>query len=164
MIFEQEDVLLLLSAARAIKGRKPVAAYKLAALANRAFPDSPGIKEKMEEYRQRSEQPPKSQFIVTYHVDRNALDSDKFKSLQAEFQQWVTSLDVPEGSPLVSLTTSNTVRPDGTVLDDKSSSRLGFSLFRAESMGEALSQAKRCPFLELGMTLEVSEIGPLPTN
>lgn len=40
----------------------------------------------------------------------------------------------------------------------------GFSIIRAESMEAALSIAQACPFLEIGGSLEVSEMMQVPVQ
>ncbi|WP_455221752.1 YciI family protein [Kaarinaea lacus] len=40
----------------------------------------------------------------------------------------------------------------------------GFSIIKADSMEAALSIAKACPFLEIGGSLEVSEMMEMPVQ
>jgi hypothetical protein len=161
MIFDKDDISLLLCAAGSIRGRDPKSAFGLAALADRIAPDSPGIKEKMDEYRKRAEQAPKLQFLVTYQTAEPSVDQSEVKRRLAEFQTWVGALNVPEGSPLTRLTGSCTVRADDALTESGQLSRVGFSMIEAESMDEALSVARKCPLLALGGTLEVSEFAEL---
>ena len=51
-----------------------------------------------------------------------------------------------------------TVSPDGTVTEGTTTSMSGYTILEADSMEEALAMAKSCPFLEIGGSLEVSEI------
>jgi hypothetical protein len=162
--FNQDDATLLLCAAGSIRGRDPKAALKLVELADRMFPDSPGILEKLEEFRQRSEQAPKPQYLITYQTASPSLDQEVVNRLMADFKSWLHALEVPEGSPLVALTGHKTVRPDGSVTDATEFPRVGFTVFEAGSMDDALAMAKTCPFLELGGTLEISEFLEMPVS
>lgn len=162
--FNQDDATLLLCAAGSIRGRDPKSALKLVELADRMFPDSPGIKEKLEDFRQRSEQAPKPQYLITYQTAPPSLDQDEVNRLMAEFKDWLHSLDVPEGSPLVALSGHKTVSPDGSVVDASQLPRVGFTLFEAASMDDALAKARTSPFLELGGTLEISEFLEMPAS
>lgn len=155
MKFDQFDAMLLIFAAGKIRGRAPKTAFGLAALALRMFPDSPGIGEKMEEFRQRSERVPKPQFIITYQPADSSFDRDQVK--QDELQSWLSTLEVPEGRNLIGLGGSSIICSGSEAAENCELPRLGFSIFEAESMDEALSIARKCPLLELGMTLEVSE-------
>jgi hypothetical protein len=157
MNFDKNDVSLLLCAAGSIRGRDPKSAFGLAALADRIAPDSPGIKEKMDEYRQRAEQAPKRQFLVTYQTTESSIDQEDLSRLKGEFELWLASLDIPEGRRLTRLTGSRTVRSKTISGDSDQSSCVGFTLFEADSMDAALSILEKCPFLEIGMTLQVSE-------
>jgi len=40
----------------------------------------------------------------------------------------------------------------------------GFTIIKADSLDEALSIAKKCPFLDIGGSLEVSELMQMPSQ
>ncbi|NQV32036.1 MAG: hypothetical protein HQ515_05040, partial [Phycisphaeraceae bacterium] len=48
--------------------------------------------------------------------------------------------------------------PDGSVTSGGKTSMSGFTIIETDSMESALDMAKRCPFLEVGGSLEVSEL------
>ena len=55
---------------------------------------------------------------------------------------------------------TSTVNSDGTVTSGGTMS--GYTIIDVDSMDEALSIAKDCPFLDIGGSLEVSEIMQMP--
>ncbi len=59
---------------------------------------------------------------------------------------------------------TSTVNPDGTVAAGGTTSMSGYTIVEADSMEAALSIAKSCPFLDVGGSLEVSELVRMPTG
>ena len=57
---------------------------------------------------------------------------------------------------------TSTVNPDGTVTTGSKTSMSGYTIINANSIEEAVSVAKTCPFLEIGGSLEVSELMQMP--
>ena len=55
---------------------------------------------------------------------------------------------------------TSTVNSDGTVTSGGTMS--GYTIIDVDSMDEALSIARDCPFLDIGGSLEVSEIMQMP--
>jgi hypothetical protein len=60
------------------------------------------------------------------------------------------------------LKNTNTINPDGTVTTGSTTSMSGYTIIVAESMENALSIARACPFLEINGSLEVSELVEMP--
>lgn len=56
------------------------------------------------------------------------------------------------------LKNTTTVNPDSTITEGGSASMIGYTVIESESMEEALNTARACPFLDIGGTLEVSEL------
>jgi len=162
--FNKDDLILLLSAAQYIRGKDPEAALKLLELADRMFPDSPVTKEKVEDFRQRSEQARRPKYLITYQAASPSLDQEVVNRMWAEFMSWLDSLDVPGGSQLVGLIGHKIVSADGSVVDVSQLPRIGFTVFEAASMDDALARAKTSPFLQLGGTLAISEYLELPPS
>ena len=50
------------------------------------------------------------------------------------------------------------VNPDGAISSGSKTSIFGYTIIEVESMEKALEIAKACPFLEIGGSLEVSEL------
>lgn len=65
-------------------------------------------------------------------------------------------------SPANPLKNTNTVNPDGTVTAGSAIAMSGYTIIEADSMDAALSIAKACPFLDVGGSLEVSELIKMP--
>jgi len=72
--------------------------------------------------------------------------------------EWLTSLGDSVVIPTIPLKDTNTVSPDGTTREGGSSAMSGFSIIKADSIEAALAIAQACPFLEIGGSLEVSEL------
>ena len=65
-------------------------------------------------------------------------------------------------SPANPLKNTTTVNSDGTVTSGGTIGMSGFTVIQVESMEEALSLARKCPFLDTGGSLEVSELVEMP--
>ena len=72
--------------------------------------------------------------------------------------EWLASLGDTVVIPTIPLKDTSTVSPDGTVREGGSSAMSGFSIIKADSIEAALAIAQACPFLEIGGSLEVSEL------
>ena len=53
---------------------------------------------------------------------------------------------------------------DGSVTDGGNTGMSGYTIIETESMETALEAARACPFLDIGGTLEVSELGEMPAQ
>ena len=67
-------------------------------------------------------------------------------------------------SPANPLKNTSTANPDGTVTTGGTTTISGFTIIKADSMEVALSIAKACPFLDVGGSLEVSELVEMPSQ
>ena len=65
-------------------------------------------------------------------------------------------------SPANLLKNTSTVNSNGTVTNGGTTTMSGYTIIDVDSMDEALSIAKDCPFLEIGDSLEVSKIMQMP--
>ena len=65
-------------------------------------------------------------------------------------------------SPANPFKNTNTVNPDGTVTAGSTTSMSGYTIIETDSMEKALAMAKACPFLDIGGSLEVSELVEMP--
>jgi hypothetical protein len=80
----------------------------------------------------------------------------------AKYQKWLSSLGEATVSPANPLKNTRTVNPDGTVTAGGTTRMSGYTILQADSMEAALSMAQACPFLEVGGSLEVSELAEMP--
>jgi hypothetical protein len=99
-----------------------------------------------------------SKFIVSYlggNIPSNPEESAKHFE---RYKEWLTSL----GSSIVSaanpLKDTQTINPDGSITDGSTTAMSGFTIIEADSIQIAVEMVKSCPFLELGGSLEVSEL------
>ncbi|MGB5847672.1 MAG: hypothetical protein WBH40_04230 [Ignavibacteriaceae bacterium] len=65
-------------------------------------------------------------------------------------------------SPANPFKNTSTVNSDGTITIGSTTSMSGYTIIEADSMEAALSIAKACPFLDIGGSLEVSELIQMP--
>ena len=61
-------------------------------------------------------------------------------------------------NPMNLLKNMSAVNSGGRVTTDGTTTMSGYTIIEAESMESALASAKACPFLDIGGSLEVSEL------
>jgi len=101
-------------------------------------------------------------YLLTYLGGNQPATPEEGKQHFAKYMDWLSSLGAAAVSPANPLKDTHTVNPDGTVTPGGTTSMSGFTIIEADSMEAALAMAKRCPFLEIGGSLEVSELGRMP--
>ena len=104
------------------------------------------------------------QFVLVYLGGNQPSSPQEANAHFTKYMEWLTSLGESVVIPTIPLKDTTTVSPDGTVREGGSSAMSGFSIIRAESMEAALSVAQNCPFLEIGGSLEVSEMMEMPVQ
>jgi len=105
-----------------------------------------------------------AQYIMTYLGGEQPASPEEGQQHFARYMEWLTSLGDAAVSPANPLKDTKTVNPDGTVETGGSSGMSGYTIVEAESMETALSMAKSCPFLDIGGSLEVSELVEMPVT
>ena len=103
-----------------------------------------------------------SQYMITYLGGNKPASPEEGKKQYAKYGEWLASLGDAVVSPANPLKGTCTVNPDGTVTQGSTTSMSGYTLIEAESIEAALEIAKACPFLEMGGSLEVSELMEMP--
>jgi len=103
-----------------------------------------------------------SQYIMVYLGGDKPSSPEEGKKHFAKYMEWLASLGDSVVSPANPLKNTSTVSSDGAVVDGGSSTMSGYTIIEADSMEAALSSAKTCPFLEMGGSLEVSELVQMP--
>jgi hypothetical protein len=96
--------------------------------------------------------------MLTYLGGDQPSSPEEGKKHFAKYQEWLSSLGEAAVSPANPLKDTKLVNPDGTVSSGSSTSMSGFTIIEADSMEVALQIAKNCPFLDIGGSLEVSEL------
>ena len=99
-----------------------------------------------------------TQFIITYLGGNQPSTPEEGKQHFAKYKAWLSSLGDAAVSPANPLKDTHTVSADGTVITGGTTTMSGYTIVETDSMETALEMAKACPFLEIGGSLEVSEL------
>ena len=102
------------------------------------------------------------QYVITYLGGNQPSSPEEGKQHMAKYMEWISSLGEDAVSPMNPFKDTHTVASDGTASAGASTKMSGFTVIKADSMDDALSIAKSCPFLEIGGSLEVSELMQMP--
>jgi len=102
------------------------------------------------------------QFVFAYLGGNQPSSPQEAEKHFSKYMAWMSSLGDAVVIPTIPLKDTNTVSPDGTVREGGGSAMSGFSIIKADSMKDALTIAQACPFLEIGGSLEVSELMEMP--
>jgi len=102
------------------------------------------------------------EYMISYLGGNKPSSADEGKKHFAKYMDWLSSLGESAVSPANPLKDTSTVSPDGTITAGSATTMSGFTIVRADSMDAALMIAKSCPFLDIGGSLEVSELIPMP--
>jgi len=103
-----------------------------------------------------------SQYMITYLGGNQPATPEAGKQHFEKYKQWLSSLGDAAVSPANPLKDTCTVNADGSVTSGGSSTMSGFTVVEADSMDAAMKMAKACPFLDIGGSLEVSELMKMP--
>ncbi len=103
-----------------------------------------------------------TQYIIVYLGGDQPSSPEEGKQHMSKYMDWLSSLGDSAVSPANPLKDTRTVNSDGTVTIGSTTSMSGFTIIEADSMEAALEIAKACPFLEVGGSLEVSELVQMP--
>lgn len=102
------------------------------------------------------------QYIIVYLGGNQPSNPEESKRNFAKYVEWLSSLGDSAVSPANPMKNTMTVNPDGSVSSGGKTTMSGYTIIEAESMDAALTAAKSCPFLEVGGSLEVSEMVKMP--
>ncbi|MCG6890927.1 MAG: YciI family protein [Gammaproteobacteria bacterium] len=103
-----------------------------------------------------------SQYVMIYLGGNQPSTPAEGQRHFARYRDWLQSLGDSALSPANPLANTHTVNPDGVVSSGGTTAMSGFTIIEAASMDAALAAAKSCPFLEIGGSLEVSELMQMP--
>ena len=104
------------------------------------------------------------QYIITYLGGNQPSSPEEGKQHFSKYMQWLSSLGDSVVSPANPLKNTSTVNSDGTVTTGGTTTMSGYTIIETDSIEAALSIAKTCPFLEIGGSLEVSELMQMPVQ
>jgi hypothetical protein len=99
-----------------------------------------------------------AQFMITYLGGDKPATPEEGQQHMAKYMAWLSSLGEAAVSPANPLKNTVTVNPDSSVVNASKTTMSGYTIVEADSMDAALAMAKACPFLEVGGSLEVSEM------
>jgi hypothetical protein len=100
--------------------------------------------------------------MITYLGTPKSGSPEENQQHMSKYRAWLSSLGESAVSPANPLKNIRTVNPDGSVSSGGTSTMSGFTIIEADSDEAALSMAKACPFLDVGGSLEVSEMMQMP--
>ena len=103
-----------------------------------------------------------SEYVIVYLGGDQPSSPQEGKQHMAKYREWLSSLGDSAVSPANPFKNTSTVNSDGTVTTGSTTSMSGFTIIKADSMEAALLIAKACPFLDIGGSLEVSELLQMP--
>jgi len=98
------------------------------------------------------------QFIISYLGGNQPTSPEEGQKHFAKYKEWLSSLGGSAVSPANPFSKTNTVNSDGSVTAGGTTTMTGYTIIEVDSMEMALESAKACPFLEIGGSLEVSEL------
>jgi hypothetical protein len=104
------------------------------------------------------------QYVIVYIGGDQPSNPEEGKQHFAKYMDWLSSLGDLAISPANPLKNTSTVNSDGTVTTGGTTSMSGYTIIETDSMEAALSIAKACPFLDIGGSLEVSELAEMPSQ
>ena len=102
------------------------------------------------------------QYVIVYLGGDQPSSPEEGKQHFSKYRDWLSSLGDSAVSPANPLKNTSTVNSDGTVAIGGTTSMSGFTIIEADSKEAALLIAKACPFLDVGGSLEVSELMQMP--
>lgn len=102
------------------------------------------------------------QYVISYFGGNRPASKEEGMEHMAKYRAWLASLGDAAVSPANPLGHTHTVNPDGTVVAGGQSTMSGYTIVQMDSLDEAIAAAKECPFLEIGGSLEVSELLQMP--
>jgi len=103
-----------------------------------------------------------TQYIITYLGGNQPSTPEEGQQHFAKYKQWLSSLGDSVVSPANPFKNTHTVNSEGTVTKGGTTAMSGYTIIDVDSMELALDIAKTCPFLDIGGSLEVSELMQMP--
>jgi len=102
------------------------------------------------------------QYVIVYLGGEQPSSPEEGKQHFSKYMEWLSSLGASVVSPANPLKNTHVIKPDGTVAAGSTSTMSGYTIIEANTLEAALTVAKACPFLNIGGSLEVSELAEMP--
>lgn len=103
-----------------------------------------------------------AKFVITYLGGNQPSTPEEGQQHFAKYKEWLMSLGETAVSPANPFKNTQTIASTGEVTSGGITKMSGFTIIEVDTMEAALEAAKRCPFLEIGGSLEVSELMQMP--
>lgn len=103
-----------------------------------------------------------TQFVISYIGGNPPATKEEGMQHMSKYKAWLSSLGESAVSPANPMRNTHTVSPDGSVAEGGQTSMSGYTIIDVDSLDDAIAAAKECPFLEIGGSLEVSELMQMP--
>ena len=103
-----------------------------------------------------------TQYVIVYLGGNQPSTPDEGKQHMSKYVMWLASLGNSVVSPANPFKNTTTINSDGTITEGGTSTISGYTIIEADSMKSALKHAQSCPFLDIGGSLEVSELMQMP--
>ncbi|NKB76000.1 MAG: hypothetical protein GKR96_02890 [Gammaproteobacteria bacterium] len=103
-----------------------------------------------------------NRYMMTYLGGNQPATPEEGKAHFEKYRTWLSSLGEAVLVPAAPLKNPTTVNPDGSLTEGSTTSMSGYTIVKAETMEEVLAMGKACPFLEIGGSLEISELMEMP--
>ena len=98
-----------------------------------------------------------NKYIIVYLGGEQPSSPDEAQQHMEKYREWLKSLGDSVVSALNPLKDTHVVSSNGTT-NGSSTAMSGFTIITANSLEAVLEMSNSCPFLEIGGTLEVSEL------
>ena len=102
------------------------------------------------------------QYVICYIGGDKPASPDEGRAHMAKYMAWLSGLGDAAISPMNPLGQTHSISPGGEVSAGSKIAMSGYTIVEADSIESAIAIAKDCPFLEIGGTLEVSELIKMP--
>lgn len=97
-------------------------------------------------------------YMMVYLGGAQPTDPEEGAKHFEKYREWLGSLGDSLISPANPLKDTTTITPDGTAAPGSVTEMSGFTVLQANSLEAVVEMGKTCPFLEIGGTLEISEL------
>ncbi len=105
-----------------------------------------------------------SQYIIVYVGGDEPSSPEEGEKHFAKYMDWLSAMGDAAVSPANPLKGTVTVNADGSVTNGGVTTMSGYTIIEVDSMEAALAIAQACPFLDIGGSLEVSELVEMPAQ
>ena len=99
-----------------------------------------------------------AKYIIIYLGGEQPANPDEANSHMVKYREWLASLGDSVISALNPLKDTHVISAEGYATPGSSTAMSGFTIIEANSLEAVLEMSKTCPFMEIGGTLEVSEL------